>query len=350
MVLTGVLVVLAGCDLAQGTTPGGSSGEPTGSITATVANSVGASTIGSDLNTTVTEYAISLSGGPEGATQSATLTPPATSTTFTDLAPGSWTIAVDASNAEGLIVGSGSETVTVEAGFSTLATVTLDQTTGQGTLNLDLSWPTISVPSAEIVATLTPQTPGAASIDISSGITISATTNPATASFSGSYDDGTYMLDLQLIGTYDASRTVWRTVQVVDVRAGSVSAGNFALTDDDLSLATTGTISLTIDEGFIGPPPIITLTGTVGSKTVSESITITASSNVPVSPLLPNPFLFYVNGQEQPASTPDSIVIGPGGIDLGPGVYNVDVLLRRNLGVNFPVVASTGFRLTVTSD
>jgi hypothetical protein len=58
------------------------------------------------------------------------------------LAPGYWTIAVDARNSEGTIIGHGqtAEPVWIEAGYITDVQITIAPLSGTGTLHLEVSW------------------------------------------------------------------------------------------------------------------------------------------------------------------------------------------------------------------
>lgn len=77
--------------------------------------------------------------------------------TLNALAPGSWTISVDAKNPDGITIASGYTTATVSEGATTAADVTVSPLSGPGVLKIGLAWLDGAISNPAITATLTPK-------------------------------------------------------------------------------------------------------------------------------------------------------------------------------------------------
>ena len=75
---------------------------------------------------------------------------------FVVLIRGRSIITVQALNAASTVIGSGSATVTVSQGTSTPVTVTVVPLSGNGILNISLSWPSDVITDPAVTASLTP--------------------------------------------------------------------------------------------------------------------------------------------------------------------------------------------------
>ena len=82
-------------------------------------------------------YQVLLSG-PNGETEELTLSNEAIGTSKKDLVIGQWTVTVNALNAAGTIIGSGSTTVEVQANQTATANITVSELVGQGTLTISI--------------------------------------------------------------------------------------------------------------------------------------------------------------------------------------------------------------------
>lgn len=203
---------------------GGSSGDggenDYGSITVRVREALGASsTIEPGLDMEIHQFLITLTN--PGEAQTATAAANAESVTINDLVIGSWTVRVDARNEGGVIIASGTQTVTVAAGETTTTEITAVPVPGEGTLSITVSWLEGQYSNPSIAATLTPTVPeDADGVDISSGFSIDGN----TATYSHSRDAGYYLLSLKLL---DDGAVKWERVVAARIIAGRISSGTF---------------------------------------------------------------------------------------------------------------------------
>jgi uncharacterized repeat protein (TIGR02543 family) len=185
-IIAAFALILAACSLPfcpatpEGTTTGGFSLSPRGCDGRTI--------MPTDLS--VSKYSLSGSG-PNGVT----LPAQDSSTgdfTATGLAPGDWTLRVEGSDADKNIVLTGETKVTIAAGKTTGATITLlPATSGTGTLSLSVTWAGTNRTAETVTGSLTP-TGGAT---ISFDFTVADTT--ATCEQTG-LAPGSYILVIEL--------------------------------------------------------------------------------------------------------------------------------------------------------
>jgi hypothetical protein len=215
--------------------------------------------------------------GPGGATFTETST--GASVTKSGLAFGSWTIVVNALNASGTLIGSGTTAAEVITGETTTVNVTVKPIEGTGTLSLDVTWTASQVHTPSITASLTPALGSAQSLafDVSSG----------SASFSSSsVGNGYYTLALTL---NDNAIAVAGAVEVVRIVAGGTTSGSYAFPNVN---AIGGAIQVNINTE-LQDPLLVNIAGGSASMSARSTETLTASAvnygeNVT--------YVWYVNG------------------------------------------------------
>lgn len=115
--------------------------------------------------------------------------------TSVELAPGQWTVSISALNDENIIIGSGSNTATVVSGSTASVYVLINESSGNGTITLQVSWPTADVAdpgiSCRLTATSGEVTPLNFTINAATGI---ASINGSTIPY-GQYSLSLVMLD-----------------------------------------------------------------------------------------------------------------------------------------------------------
>ena len=144
--LIGLLFV--GCDMSDGP-------NKTGSLQLSIGNGIPRSTtLTPDFDMSPASYAIT-GVGPNQASFSSSGSNSAP-TKWTSLVVGEWTVTVDAYNAEGQQVGSGTETVTIESGVTKEIRVVVRPLTGSGSLHLGFTYDANEVLSPVVSAICTP--------------------------------------------------------------------------------------------------------------------------------------------------------------------------------------------------
>jgi hypothetical protein len=222
LILLGLFIL--GCQMPQSSnTPFSSSGKGSLVISITT-NMASAKTLLPTVGQTIATYNVS-GVGPSGATfsqQNVT-----TSVTIT-LVTGSWVITVNGLNSGGTQIGTGSTAVTITAGQTTNASVTVAPLNGNGDLGLTISWPSGLIAAPSVTGTLTPVGGNASNL----------TFTLAANSLSASYDSGStlpagyYTLSLILM---DGTTTVWGGIEAVQMAANSTTVGTFTLTSSDIT-------------------------------------------------------------------------------------------------------------------
>ncbi len=261
--------------------------------------------------------------GPSSASFSQTNV---TATSFIkgSLVVGGWTIVVDGYNANNDLIGSGSTTVTINAGETTQGSVEVSPLTGLGgTLTIDISWPNGLITNASVVASLTDSSGTSQSLTFSTG--------PVTAHYSSatnSLDAGYHSLALKL---FDDGTQTWGTLVAVRIIKNQTTAGSYELTAQDLN---TGSVGLTITP-VMQNPITITLSGQESQLPTGTGMTVTASTSSAV-----DTYQWYLNGSALSGQTNSAIVIGSG---LIKGAYRLDLAVRKGSiisseGISFSVI------------
>jgi hypothetical protein len=306
----------------------------TGDLTLTITSATerGVKSILPPADMEVTSYDVS-GNGPNGASFT---DPNASKTPFiTDLVPGSWLITVKGKNAAGTIVGEGSVTVTIIAGQTATASVTVSAIGGSGTMHLFVSWPAgLITPS--VTGTLTPAGGSPAALTF----TLAGDSLSAAYDSGSSLDVGYYTLSLLL---KDGSTTVWGGVEAVRIISGNTTTGSFVLSSSCPPPA--GGMLICAAASSNGPIPI-TLSGQTASLTSGADMTTTATPAISV-----DSYEWFVDGEAigQTAATATF------GSALPLGNHRVDVIARKGAAISsngcvFSVLPPDSLTITLTGD
>ena len=292
-----IIALLLGCPMP--TTPPGAGGSG-GSLTIQVGNHINSQTLLPAISMNPVSYTVS-GTGPSGATFSQTTT--GASVTVNSLAFGSWSIVVNAMNADGTLIGSGNAGASVHTGQTTTVAISVVPLTGNGSLNLTVSWNASQVETPSIVASLTP--PVGPATPLSFGIngsqaTYSSTTIPA----------GYQTLTVQLM---DNNIAVMGAVEVVRIVTGQTTSGTYAFTNVNQP---GGSVQVNITPALADPIPV-SISGVPATITAGTSITATASVSDGTTGVV---YVWYLNGVS--VGTGSSFTFGSA---LSAGYYRLDV-------------------------
>jgi len=271
-----------------------------GSLQVAVASAINARTLLPSIDMTVASYAIT-GTGPNGAGFTATSTGEAV--TESGLAFGTWTVVVDATNASGQLIGTGSATAQVTTGETASVSVSVTPIAGTGMLSLGVSWPASQVQTPSISATLTPALGAAQELAFDISGSSASYTN-------GSVGNGYYTLAFTL---KDNGIAVAGAVEVVRIVAGATTSGSYGFSNVN---APGGTLQVNITPAM-ADPLAVSITG--GQETQGAGSTQALSAGV--SNFSGNVvYVWYVNGAS--AGTGQSFLFGAG---MAAGYYRVDV-------------------------
>lgn len=223
-----------------------------------------------------------------------------------ELRSGEWQIEVSAVNGEGLEIGYGGATVTVEAGMMNEVAVSVRPLEGTGSLSLYVSWPAAEVQNAAIDATLTNRDGRSQSLLFESG-------TAGEASYSnGAIDAGYYSLVLQL---RDGETVVAGAVETVRIVQDGHTQGTFSF--DDLNHPT-GDVDIVVTPEMDDPLEV-ELSGATEVLAYGSSMTPSASVNNAGSAEVV--YTWYLNGGF--LADGQSLQFGA---DLAVGSYRLDVV------------------------
>ncbi len=236
--------------------------------------------------------------GPDGS--SFLLDTTQTQAQKTDLALGSWTVTVEAMNANGELIGRGQGVIELTAGAVRTVSIRVTPIEGSGTLQLTARWTLSSVTSPSVTARLVP--PGGTAIPLAFTLASGSATCTKTA-----IPTGYYSLEVQLLSGTTAIMGATDTVRIV---ADQTTSGTFNFTQQP-----GGSIQVTVSPDMADPIPV-TLSGAQAEIAAGGSMTVTAS--VPASAGTVT-YAWYVNGQAK-GSGPTCTV----GAGLAAGTYRLD--------------------------
>jgi 6-phosphogluconolactonase (cycloisomerase 2 family) len=271
-----------------------------GSLSIALTNNINARTLVPTISMDATSYTVT-GTGPSSATFTATTTGAAV--TENSLAFGSWTIVVNALNASGDLIGTGTASTQVNTGATSTVSVSVTPIAGTGTLSLSVSWPAAQVQTPSIAASLTPALGTAQSLPfVISG-------SSATYS-SAAIGNGYYTLAFTL---QDNGIVVAGAVEVARIVAGQTTSGTYTFTNVN---APGGSIQVNINADMQNPLGV-TIAGASATMSAGSTQNLTAS----VSNYTGNvSYVWYVNGVS--AGTGSSYSFGSG---VGAGYYRIDV-------------------------
>jgi len=329
LVLIGIAVLVGGCSLNQSASNDG------GVLELKIGKDFQLHTITPPISDQIRHYNI-YGTGPDGASFVRTEVTGGT-ITVEDLAPGIWTVRVEAVNIQGYIIAEGSDTDTVIKGQVTTFEVTVVPLSGPGELGISLSWPADLVTQPSIVAEMRP-VGSDVWFDLTFDIEGSTADYVPTAPFDPIYN-GYYAMTIQL---KDGESVVWGAFEAVRIMAFWKSEGSFPLTEDDITPAD-GDVDIIIDPDLQNPIDI-TFSGNSPVLGLGSTMDVTAIPD-PEDPGGIDGYVYewYLNGVLIPFENLPAITIGDG---LGLGNYRLDVAITYGSTVssnyvNFSVVEPT---------
>lgn len=240
------------------------------------------------------------------------------------LVVGGWTILVDGYNTNNDLIGSGSTTVSINAGATTQGHVEVSPLTGLGgALTIDISWLTGLITGASVIASLTDSGGTEQSLSFSAG-----TDSMHYSSGTNALNAGYYSLALQLL---DDGVPTWGFFEAVRIIKNQTTAASYNLKAQDLN---TGSVSLTITPALQNPITV-TLDGQRSTLSAGTDMTITASTSSPV-----DKYQWYLSGSALSDQTSSAITIGSA---LSKGGYRLDLAVEKG-----SIVSSGGFSFSVS--
>ena len=273
----------------------------TGMLQIALANNINARTLAPTTDMNPASYAIT-GTGPSSATFSAATT--GAVVTKNSLAIGAWTVVVNATNAAGVLIGTGTSSAQVNTGATTSVAVTVSPVSGTGTLSLAISWPASQVSTPSISASLAPA--------LGASQALAFTISGAGASYlNAAVPTGYYTLTLTLL---DNGIAVAGSADVVRIVAGQTTSGTYAITNVN---SPGGSVAVTINPNLQNPLAL-SIAGAQTNQLAGSTQTLAASvSNYTGSVV----YGWYVNGVVQ-AATASNFVFGAG---MAAGYYQIDV-------------------------
>jgi|GEM_PF-69590 len=273
----------------------------TGSLSIALGGKARALTLVPAISMDIASYTVSASGENGG---SFTVETTGDSVTKSGLSFGTWTIVVNALNSSGTLIGTGTATAEVSAGAETAVSVTVTPVDGTGCLKLELSWPSGTVQSPAIAATLTPA--------LGSARNLAFTIEGAKATFSSSeIGSGYYTLSVAL---KESGTVVAGAVEVVRIVADQTTSGIYEFTSVN---SVGGSLTVSMDADMENPLDV-GICGAFDSQVVGSARDLSAGTSGYDGNVV---YAWYVNGSC--VATGSTYSFGPG---LAVGDYRVDVV------------------------
>ena len=220
------------------------------------------------------------------------------------LVPGLWTVTAYGKNVDGVTVGMGQVEVTVESGEVAIVEIAVTPLTGNGTLSVNVTWPSGVLGSPTTTASLSPA--GGAPE------TLVFSVDETSAAYSGLWMNGYYTLAFTLM---DAGQPVWGMVEAARIVAGETSHKSYDLVRD----VNRGGLTITPD---MQSPIEITFSGTAETLDLGGSMTVTAATSEPV-----DSYQWYLQGVLIGGATLAEVTVGEG---LGVGIYRLDLMVTKD--------------------
>lgn len=283
-------------------------GPLSGSLSSTIKLTIDSSiqqtrSIGPAISTDVDSYVIAGSADHGDTFEQTTAE---TQLSFEGLRAGYWNLTVDAFNASGVHLYTGSTRVLVHQGSVTSVSVTLVPVDGTGTLEVLMEWPVDSVTTPRIDASLTPAAGPAVEIPF----TISGSTARFESSAVGS---GYHTLVTRL---YDDDVLMAGAVELVQIVGSHVTTAHFVF--DAVNQPGSLQVGIQIAPEFAES---LTITITGGDRTAAYGTSVPLTGAVDGSPGS-TVFTWYVNGAVVDAGTTAYTLSG-----TAPGTFRVDLVV-----------------------
>ena len=217
------------------------------------------------------------------------------------LLPGDWTVHAVGRNAAGdAIAQSATSTVTLALAETKTVSLLCLPYAGNGSLRVDLSWPTASVVTPAIEATLTPEGGTAAPI------TFTITGNTASYVSGTTLTNGYYTLSLKLKDTSMSNYLVWSKVESVLLFKDQPTTANWVLTTEVVDAAPAPGVTLTLSSDT-KKPVAITLFGYYTSLQQGSTMTANATGTP-----APTSWQWFLDGDLLTGQTTASTTVGSG--------------------------------------
>jgi hypothetical protein len=283
--------------------------DETGSISVSIANDLNSRSLLPSIDMTPASFRIT-GIGPNGSSFDDGIS--GNSATIAKLAFGEWTVTVNALNNDAIVIGQGTEKVTVATNKTTFVEIKVLPLTGKGSLSVTMNW-TGTVENASVSGTIRPiSTTG------SPQRTFSLDRDHTTYSSSkdaenGDLEAGYYTLLTQL---FDTGTLVAGTAETVRIVAGQSTAGTISLLHVQ---GAGGSIEVTITPEMSNP---IAVAISRGSATTADARLLNFNASVTGYSATPS-YTWYVNGVLSTAATGTTLSLGT---SLNEGYYRVDVV------------------------
>ncbi len=283
------------------------------------------------LDMNIASYTISGTGPSGGSfSQSTTVSPLAIS----DLEGGTWTVSAEALNKDGIGIGEGQAEVTVLAGQTASARISLKPKAGYGTLALTVLWTAAELQNPAISAQLVPSS--------GSAIPLPFSLSPGQAAYSGTIPTGYFTLTLQLL---EGSTPVSGAIEIVRIVKSQSTSGRFEFYELNLP---GGLIEVDITPEM-DDPIAVTLSGQAAQLEAGQTMTVSAAAPAGTGNVV---CTWYLNGVSKAVGA--SYTVGSG---LAAGTYRLDVAVYTADGSRagsathaFTVLAASSTQATLLWD
>jgi hypothetical protein len=258
-------------------------------------------TILPDVDMNVAAYTVTGAGPNEATFQVNTAQ---TSVTLNGLAFGDWTVTVEALNAAGIVIGSGTDVTTVHTGESSTVDITVTPLSGFGSLDLTVTWNAGDTDIPSIDAELIPASGATRTL----GFTIIG--RNIGLFHADNIPTGYHTLVVKLL---DNGLLTMGAVDVVRIVKGGQSTGTFDFPEINKP---GGTIVVNVTPQM-ADPLTVTIAGNVNPLIQGQSMTVTGNVAEAVGNVV---FVWYLNGIG--IGTGQSLTFGGA---LAAGIYRLDV-------------------------
>jgi len=217
------------------------------------------------------------------------------------LLPGDWSVYAIGKNAAGTAIAqSATATVTLALAETKTVGLTCLPYAGNGSLRVNLSWPTEAVVTPVIEASLTPEG------GTSAPITFTITGSTASYLSGTALTNGYYTLSLKLKDSSMSNYLVWSKVESVLIFKDQPTTADWVLTTDDADAAPAPGMTLTLTSDT-KKPISIALTGYYTDLQQGSAMTVSATGTP-----TPTSWQWYLDGDILTGQTTSSTTVGSG--------------------------------------